>query len=168
MRDLTVTISGLSKTFSCTGWRLGHVIAPPAETIAIRKVHDFLTVGAPAPLQEAGAVGLAFGPDYYNQMANDYRERRELLCSALRDAGFKFTVPEGAYYVLADFSDLSSSNDREFALWLAKDAGIATVPGSSFHATPGLGSNYVRFAFCKRKETLVRAAERIVAIPSLV
>ncbi len=168
MRERTVTISGLSKTFSCTGWRLGHAIAPPAETVAIRKVHDFLTVGAPAPLQEAGAVGLAFGPDYYNQMALDYRERREALCGPLREAGFKFSVPEGAYYVLADFSELSSSGDREFAMWLAKEAGIATVPGSSFHATPGRGSNYVRFAFCKKKETLERAAERILAIRSLV
>jgi aminotransferase len=168
MRDLTITISGLSKTFSCTGWRLGHVIAPPEESIAIRKVHDFLTVGAPAPLQEAGAVGLAFGPEYYNQMALEYRERRELLCGALREAGFKFSVPEGAYYVLADFSDLSQSGDREFALWLAQEGGIATVPGSSFHATPGRGGNYVRFAFCKKRETLERAVERIVAIPSLV
>jgi aminotransferase len=163
-----MTISGLSKTFSCTGWRLGYVIAPPEETVAIRKVHDFLTVGAPAPLQEAGAVGLAFGTDYYNQMAHDYRERRELLCSPLRDAGFRFSLPEGAYYVLADFSELSSTGDREFALWLAREGGIATVPGSSFHATPGLGTNYVRFAFCKRKETLEQAAERIVAIRSLV
>ena len=168
MRDHTITISGLSKTFSCTGWRLGHVIAPPAESVAIRKVHDFLTVGAPAPLQEAGAVGLAFGPDYYNQMAHDYRERREVLCAALREAGFRFSVPEGAYYVLADFSDLSQSSDREFALWLAKEAGIATVPGSSFHATLGRGSNYTRFAFCKKRETLERAAERILAIRSLV
>src|SRR5262245_49887029 len=168
MRDLTVTISGLSKTFSCTGWRLGHAIAPPDETVAIRKIHDFLTVGAPAPLQEAGAVGLAFGADYYNQIAHDYRERREILCAALKEAGFRFSVPEGAYYVLADFSELSQSIDREFALWLAKEAGIATVPGSSFHATPGRGSNYVRFAFCKKKETLERAAERILSIRSLV
>ena len=108
------------------------------------------------------------GPDYYNQMAHDYRERREVLCAALREAGFRFSVPEGAYYVLADFSDLSSSGDREFAMWLAKEAGIATVPGSSFAATPGRGSNYVRFAFCKKKETLERAAERILAIRSLV
>lgn len=168
MRERTVTISGLSKTFSCTGWRLGHVIAPPEETVAIRKVHDFLTVGAPAPLQEAGAVGLAFGPEYYNQMAHDYRERRDLLCSSLTEAGFGFSVPEGAYYVLADFSRFSQSPDREFALWLAKEAGIATVPGSSFHATPGLGGSYVRFAFCKKRETLERAAERIAAIPGLV
>jgi len=97
-------------------------------------------------------------------MAHDYRERRDLLCSALREAGFKFSVPEGAYYVLADFSDLSSESDRDFALWLATEGGIATVPGSSFHATPGLGGNYVRFAFCKKTETLDRAAERLRAM----
>jgi aminotransferase len=168
MRERTVTISGLSKTYSCTGWRLGYAIAPPVETVSIRKVHDFLTVGAPAPLQEAGAVGMAFGPEYYNHLARDYRERRELLCGALAGAGFRFSVPEGAYYVLADFSSLSAEPDREFALWLAREAGIATVPGSSFHATPGIGTNYVRFAFCKKTETLERAAERIARIPQLV
>ncbi|HEX9564531.1 MAG TPA: aminotransferase class I/II-fold pyridoxal phosphate-dependent enzyme [Gemmatimonadaceae bacterium] len=168
MRERTVTISGLSKTFSCTGWRLGYAIAPPAETVSIRKVHDFLTVGAPAPLQEAGAVGMAFGPEYYNHLALEYRGRRELLCDALAAAGFRFTVPEGAYYVLADFSAFSQSSDRDFALWLAREAGIATVPGSSFHATPGIGSRYVRFAFCKKTETLERAAERITRIPQLV
>jgi aminotransferase len=169
MRERTVTISGLSKTFSCTGWRLGYAIAPAAETTAIRKVHDFLTVGAPAPLQEAGAVGLAFPPEYYNTLAHEYRERRDLLCGALREAGFRLTVPEGAYYVLADFSPLNSSqDDREFAIWLAREAGVATVPGSSFHQTQGRGRQYVRFAFCKRRETLQAAAERLIRIPSLV
>ena len=164
MAERTVTINSVSKTYSVTGWRVGWAIAPPELTNAIRKVHDFLTVGAPAPLQEAGAVGLAFGADYYNQMAHAYRERRDLLCGALRDAGFRFSVPEGAYYVLADFSALSRLPDREFALWLAKDVGIATVPGTSFHATPGLGANYVRFAFCKKLDTLERAAERLRAM----
>ncbi len=168
MRERTVTISGLSKTFSCTGWRLGYAIAPPEESVAIRKVHDFLTVGAPAPLQEAGAVGMAFGAEYYNQMAHDYRARREILCGALREAGFSFTVPEGAYYVLADFSALSDSDDREFALWLARDAGIATVPGSSFHASEGRGTKFIRFAFCKKTETLQAAAERLLRVRSLV
>jgi aspartate/methionine/tyrosine aminotransferase len=165
MRERTVTISGLSKTFSCTGWRLGYTVAPPDETVAIRKVHDFLTVGAPAPLQEAGAVGLAFGADYYNDLAAGYRERRALLCDALRAAGFRFSVPEGAYYVLADFSALSDVDDRTFALWLAREGGIATVPGSSFHATPGLGHHHVRFAFCKRRSTLEAAAERLRTLP---
>ncbi|HSA56851.1 MAG TPA: aminotransferase class I/II-fold pyridoxal phosphate-dependent enzyme [Gemmatimonadaceae bacterium] len=168
MRERTVTISGLSKTFSCTGWRLGYAIAPLPETVAIRKVHDFLTVGAPAPLQEAGAVGLAFGPEYYNHLALEYRERRDHLCGALREAGFRFAVPEGAYYVLCDFSALSNTNDREFALWLAREAGIATVPGSSFHATAGKGKQFVRFAFCKKKETLDKAAERLLKIPAMV
>lgn len=111
---------------------------------------------------------MAFPPDYYNQLAADYRERREYLCAALREAGFKFTVPEGAYYVLADFSGLSASNDRDFALWLAREAGIATVPGSSFHATEGRGRRYVRFAFCKTRGTLEQAAERLAKIPAMV
>jgi aminotransferase len=159
MRERTVTISGLSKTFSCTGWRLGYVIAPERETTAIRKVHDFLTVGAPAPLQAAAAIGLGFDRSYYDELAEEYRERRSILCPMLADAGFKFSVPEGAYYVLCDFSALSDKNDVEFALWLAKEAKIATVPGSSFHATLGSGTTYTRFAFCKKKETLERAAE---------
>ena len=111
MRERTITISGLSKTFSCTGWRLGYIVAPEAQTAAIRKVHDFLTVGAPAPLQAAGAVGMHFDADYYNHLALDYRARRTLLCDALREAGFTFTQPEGAYYVLADFSELSDMDD---------------------------------------------------------
>jgi aminotransferase len=168
MRERTVTISGLSKTYSCTGWRLGYAIAPRVETVAIRKVHDFLTVGAPAPLQEAGAVGMSFGPEYYNELALRYRERRDVLCAALQEAGFDFTVPEGAYYVLAGYSSISDTNDRDFAIWLAREAGVATVPGSSFHATPGRGKEYVRFAFCKKAETLNAAAERLVRLRSLV
>lgn len=168
MRERTVTISGLSKTYSCTGWRLGYAIAPAIETTAIRKVHDFLTVGAPAPLQAAGAVGMAFPADYYNQLALAYRERREVLGSALRAAGFSFTLPEGAYYVLADFSALSDRDDREFALWLASEVGVATVPGSSFHATPGMGKRYVRFAFCKKTATIEAAAERLLRIPAMI
>ena len=164
MRERTVTISGLSKTFSCTGWRLGYAIAPAEQTGAIRKVHDFLTVGAPAPLQAAGAVGLAFDADYYNHMALDYRRRRETLVGALGEAGFRFTVPEGAYYVLADFSELSDLGDTEFATWMAREVGVATVPGSSFYHDRALGRNLVRFAFCKREETLERAAERLAGL----
>ncbi|MBV6521325.1 MAG: Methionine aminotransferase [Gemmatimonadaceae bacterium] len=168
MRERTVTISGLSKTFSCTGWRLGFAIAPAAESTAIRKVHDFLTVGAPAPLQVAGAVGMAFPREYYNHLALEYRQRRELLGAALHSAGFSFTLPEGAYYVLADFTAMSSLDDRAFALWLAKEAGVATVPGSSFHATAGLGNRYVRFAFCKTRSTIESAAERLSRVPELL
>jgi len=168
MRDRTVTISGLSKTFSCTGWRLGYAIAPPEMTSPIRKVHDFLTVGAPAPLQAAGAIGMAFGPDYYNQMALDYRERRDMMVAALDEAGFRFSAPEGAYYILADFTPISDLRGVEFAMWLAKEVGVATVPGTSFYHQPSLGERVTRFAFCKKKETLEKAAERLAGITAKV
>jgi aspartate/methionine/tyrosine aminotransferase len=163
MRERTITISGLSKTFSCTGWRLGYAIAPPEMSSPIRKVHDFLTVGAPAPLQAAGAVGMAFDADYYNHMALEYRERRDIMVKALEGSGFKFSAPEGAYYILADFSAISKKESKEFAVWLAKEVGVATVPGMSFYQPPSLGKHLTRFAFCKKKETLERAAERLAA-----
>ena len=168
MRERTVTISGLSKTFSCTGWRLGFAIAPEEQTRAIRKVHDFLTVGAPAPLQAAGAAGMAFDADYYNHLSLDYRARRDLLCAALGEAGFTFSVPEGAYYVLAGFSALSDKDDVAFAKWLASDIGVATVPGSSFYHKRSSGRSLVRFAFCKQLETLERAAERLQGVRAAV
>jgi aminotransferase len=164
MRERTITISGLSKTFSCTGWRLGYAIAPEDQTAAIRKVHDFLTVGAPAPLQAAGAVGMRFDAEYFNHMALEYRQRRDLIVPALRAAGFQFSVPEGAYYVLADFSALSTDDDVTFAKWMAREIGVATVPGSSFYHDPAMGRSLVRFAFCKKLETLERAVERLQAM----
>ena len=162
MRARTVTISGASKTFSVTGWRVGTVVAPPDLTSAIRKVHDFLTVGAPAPLQRAVARGLRELDDrYYLAMSEEYRARRDVLMAALRDAGFACHAPQGAYYVLADFSALSNADDTTFALDLARRGGVATVPGSSFfHARPG-GRTLVRFAFCKRIETLEEAGRRL-------
>ena len=169
MRDRTVTISGMSKTFSCTGWRLGYAIAPERESVAIRKVHDFLTVGAPAPLQAAAAVGMAFDADYYNHLSLDYRARRDSLLPILAEAGFTFSIPEGAYYVLADFSALRDKSDVEFAKWMAADVGVAGVPGSSFyHAGSGRGKNMIRFAFCKKQETLDRAAERLAGLTARV
>jgi aspartate/methionine/tyrosine aminotransferase len=167
MRERTITISGLSKTFSCTGWRLGYAISPPEMSSPIRKVHDFLTVGAPAPLQAAGAVGMAFDADYYNHMALEYRERRDIMVKALEGSGFKFSAPEGAYYILADFSAISKKESKEFAVWLAEEVGVATVPGMSFYQPPSLGKHLTRFAFCKKKETLERAAERLVTIRNL-
>jgi len=165
MRERTVTISGLSKTFSCTGWRLGYTIAPREITAAIRKVHDFLTVGAPAPLQAAGAVGLAFDAEYYNQFQLAYKQRRGVMANALTKAGFKFTQPDGAYYMLADFTAIDAKkDDRAFALWLAEEVGVATVPGSSFYSDPELGRSHVRFAFCKTFETLGKATERLVSL----
>ena len=168
MRDRTVTISGLSKTFSCTGWRIGWAIAPAEQTNAIRKVHDFLTVGAPAPLQAAGALGLAFDAEYYNHLALEYRARRDIMVGALREAGFGFAVPEGSYYILADFAELSDRGDVEFARWMTREAGVATVPGSSFYHAKADAPRRVRFAFCKRRETLEAAGERLAGLRALV
>jgi aminotransferase len=165
MAERTITISGASKTFSVTGWRVGTIVSPPALTDAIRKVHDFLTVGAPAPLQEAVAVGLeTLGPEYYTELAADYRRRRDILCRGLHDSGFKLREPEGAYYVIADFTDLSDLPDDEFARWLTIQHGVATVPGSSFYREPEMGRTWVRFAFCKKEETLRAAVEKLQAV----
>ncbi|HEY7192509.1 MAG TPA: aminotransferase class I/II-fold pyridoxal phosphate-dependent enzyme [Gemmatimonadales bacterium] len=162
MADRTITISGASKTFSVTGWRIGTIVSPPDVTDAIRKVHDFLTVGAPAPLQEAIAVGMeTLGDDYYEGLARDYKRRRDILCRGLVKAGFKCTPPEGAYYVMADFSALSDLPDDEFAKWLTAEHGVAPVPGSSFYSRPELGRKYVRFAFCKTEDMLQQAVERL-------
>ena len=162
MADRTITISGASKTFSVTGWRIGTIISPPDVTDAIRKVHDFLTVGAPAPLQEAIAVGMeTLGDDYYEGLARDYRRRRDILCKGLLKAGFKCQPPEGAYYVMADFSALSDLPDDEFSKWLTAEHGVAPVPGSSFYSRPELGRAQVRFAFCKTEEMLEQAVERL-------
>jgi aspartate/methionine/tyrosine aminotransferase len=172
MRERTVTVSGFSKTFSVTGWRIGTIVAPADLTVAIRKVHDFLTVGAPHPFQEACATALEqLGDDYYHGLAAQYRARRDFMCKALLDTGYRCTPPAGAYYVMADFSGLSDLDDRAFALWLARgdgaadgSGGVATVPGSSFFHDPALGKHLVRFAFCKKAETLEAAAARLRAI----
>ncbi|HEX9691178.1 MAG TPA: aminotransferase class I/II-fold pyridoxal phosphate-dependent enzyme [Gemmatimonadales bacterium] len=165
MAARTITTSGASKTFSVTGWRIGYIIAPAAVTDAVRKVHDFLTVGAPAPLQEGIAVGLdVLGPDYYRALAAQYRERRRICHEALVAAGFDCHAPAGAYYILADFSSLSDRPDDEFALWLTREIGVAPVPGSSFFSTPKLGRHFVRFAFCKTTDMLAEAARRLMSV----
>ena len=165
MRERTITVSGASKTFSITGWRIGWIVAPPEATDAIRKVHDFLTVGAPAPLQEGVAAGLEeLGQEYYEGLETDYRRRREILHEGLTEAGFRCSRPEGAYYVLADFSDVSDLPDDEFARWLTREAGVAPVPGSSFFSDPEHGRDLVRFAFCKTEETLEEAAGRLASL----
>ena len=161
MRERTITINGLSKSYSVTGWRVGWAVAPPAITNAIRKVHDFLTVGAPAPLQEAGAVALSLPASYYRELADRYRERRDHLIPALEKAGFVCYRPRGAYYVMPDISAFGFANDVEFAAYLVKEIGIACVPGSSFYKHPKDGSQQVRFAFCKKPETLDEAARRL-------
>ena len=163
MRDRSVVVNSLSKTYSVTGWRVGYVIAPPDLTNAIRKVHDFLTVGAAAPLQEAGAVALRFPREYYDHLAEDYARRRDLLLPALERAGFRCYVPRGAYYIMTDISEFGFDDDVAFATWLVRDVGVAVVPGSSFYSRPELGRAQVRFTFCKRDETLVAAAEKLIA-----
>jgi aminotransferase len=157
MRERTVTINSLSKSYSVTGWRVGWAIAPAELTSAIRKVHDFLTVGAPAPLQAAGAAALAMPGMYYIELAEEYALRRDLLLGALREAGFKAYKPGGAYYIMTDISAFASADDREFAGRLVKDIGVAAVPGSSFYSRHGGGSQQLRFTFCKQIETLHRA-----------
>jgi aspartate/methionine/tyrosine aminotransferase len=161
MRDRTITINSLSKSYSVTGWRVGWAVAPPAITNAIRKVHDFLTVGAPAPLQEAGAVALSLPPGYYRELADRYRMRRDHLIPALERAGFRCYRPRGAYYVMTDISAFGFENDLQFAAHLIKEIGIACVPGSSFYKHAKDGAQQVRFAFCKKPETLDEAGRRL-------
>jgi aspartate/methionine/tyrosine aminotransferase len=164
MQDRTITINALSKTYSVTGWRVGYVIASPELTQGIRKVHDFLTVGAPAPLQEAGARALALPEQYYTDLAASYQRGRNLLLMALRDASFRCSTPQGAYYIMADFGGLSLLHDRDFTHYLVKDIGVAVVPGSSFFRESERGSRYVRLCFCKKDSTLQSAAERLQKI----
>ena len=161
MRERTVTISGISKTYAVTGWRIGTCLAPPAISQAIRKVHDFLTVGAPAPLQEAAAEGLNFSRDYYSNLADDYRQRRDYLVPALEAAGFKTFRPRGAYYVMTDISEFGFPDDVRFARHLVEEVGVAAVPGSSFYSNPTSGRNRLRFHFARRRETLESAVERL-------
>ena len=161
MRDRTITINGMSKTYSVTGWRVGWTIAPPQITNAIRKVHDFLTVGAPAPLQEAGASALALSADYYQKLAEGYRARRDRLIPVLEEVGFRCFKPRGAYYVMTDISAFGYPDDVSFAQYLVKEIGIACVPGSSFYNDAQDGARQVRFAFCKRDETLDEAGKRL-------
>jgi aminotransferase len=168
MRGRTVTISGASKSFSVTGWRVGWIVAPADLTDAIRKVHDFLTVGAPAPLQEGVAAALDGLPaSFYAGLAATYRDKRDVLHSALEAAGFRSVRPEGAYYILADFTGLRAAtgltgaiDDTAFAIWLSREVGVTPVPGSSFYREGG-GRSTVRFVFCKTEESLGEAARRL-------
>ena len=161
MRERTVTINGMSKTYSVTGWRVGWAVGPEQITNAIRKVHDFLTVGAPAPLQDAGAAALSLPAEYYAKLAEGYRVRRDHLIPALEAAGFKCFRPRGAYYVMTDISAFGFENDVSFTKYLVKDIGVAAVPGSSFYRDPRDGARQVRFAFCKKLETLDAAAKKL-------
>jgi aspartate/methionine/tyrosine aminotransferase len=161
MAERTVTINGMSKTYSVTGWRVGWAIAPPVLSNAIRKVHDFLTVGAAAPLQEAGAVALELPASYYESLARGYDARRQRLVPILERAGFRVYRPRGAYYVMTEIDGLGWDDDVAFARHLVEEVGVAVVPGSSFYQDPAHGRRQVRFAFCKKEETLAEAERRL-------
>jgi aminotransferase len=161
MRERTIVVNGMSKTYSVTGWRVGYIIAPPRITGAIRKMHDFVTVGAPAPLQEAGAVALRLPDSYYADLAAHYQHRRDRLMRMLEEAGLDPMIPRGAYYIMCDIGKWGYPNDVEFARFMVKEIGVATVPGSSFFSDPAAGKDIIRFTFCKREETLQAAEERL-------
>jgi aspartate/methionine/tyrosine aminotransferase len=164
MRERTITINALSKTYSVTGWRVGWAIAPPEVSSAIRKVHDFLTVGAAAPLQEAGAVALKSPLSYYESLAKDYLARRDRLLGILTSAGFQCFKPHGAYYIMTDIGAFDFPDDVEFAKYLVKEIGVAAVPGSSFYRNPSDGRTHLRFTFCKTEKTFQAAAERLAKL----
>jgi aminotransferase len=161
MRERTIVINGMSKTYSVTGWRVGWAIAPPEPTAAIRKVHDFLTVGAAAPLQQAGAIALRSPQSYYDKLATDYAMRRERLLKILSSAGFKVFKPRGAYYIMTDISSFGFSDDVAFAKFLVETVGVAVVPGSSFYNDARDGGSQVRFTFCKKESTLAAGEEKL-------
>jgi aminotransferase len=173
MRDHTIVINGLSKTYSVTGWRVGWVLAPPGPTQPIRKVHDFLTVGAAAPLQQAGSIALHFPQSYYDKLAVSYAHKRERILKILTAAGFTVFKPRGAYYVMTDISRFTDpdptkfpadTKDVRFARYLVEKIGVAVVPGSSFYNDARDGASQVRFTFCKKEETLAAAEERLAKL----
>jgi aminotransferase len=164
MGDRTVTINSLSKSYSVTGWRVGWAISPPWLTGAIRKVHDFLTVGAAAPLQEAGIVALGLPDSYYQQLAAAYQRRRDVLLDILERRRFTCYAPGGAYYIMTDIAGFGFPDDVTFARYLVKEVGVAAVPGSSFYRNPAAGRTKLRFCFCKRDETLAEADRRLEAL----
>lgn len=166
MRERTIVINGLSKTYSVTGWRIGYVLACQELTSAVRKVHDFLTVGAAAPLQEAGVVAMGFPESYYKELAAGYAARRDMLMEALAQAGFYTFRPQGAYYIMTDISGFGFQDDVKFCRFLVEEIGVAAVPGSSFYSKPERGSQQVRFCFCKKQETLAEAAFRLSLLKS--
>ncbi len=161
MRERTITINAMSKTYSVTGWRVGYAIAPPEVTNAIRKMHDFLTVGAAAPLQQAGATTLRLPETYYQKLCQDYLARRDRMLAGLEHAGFRCFRPHGAYYIMADTSAFGFPNDVEFARYMVQEIGVGVVPGSSFYRDPASGAQQVRFTFCKKDATLDEALRRL-------
>ena len=161
MRDRTITINGMSKTYSVTGWRVGWAIAPPEASTSIRKVHDFLTVGAAAPLQQAGAIALELPQSYYLKLAESYLGKRDRMLGILNESGFRCFKPAGAYYIMTDISDFRFPDDLSFSRYLVEKIGIAVVPGSSFYGDPSQGASQVRFTFCKKESTLAACADKL-------
>ena len=161
MRDRSILVNSMSKTYSVTGWRVGWVMASPDLMDSIRKVHDFLTVGAAAPLQQAGVLALGMGPEYYQNLSAEYAKRRDHILASLQSAGLCCFVPRGAYYVMTDIGSLGFADDVAFVRHLIETVGVAAVPGSSFYASPGGGSQQVRFCFCKKYETLEKARSQL-------
>jgi aminotransferase len=167
MRDRSILVNSMSKTYSVTGWRVGWVLAPPDLTNSIRKVHDFLTVGAAAPLQAAGAIALGLGEEYYQGLAREYAKRRDHIITSLESAGFRCFRPRGAYYVMTDVSGFGFAGDVAFVRHLIDNLGVASVPGSSFYAQAGGGSQEVRFCFCKKYETLELARHQLMKLNAI-
>jgi aspartate/methionine/tyrosine aminotransferase len=168
MQDRTVLINGMSKTYGVTGWRVGYAIAPPEITAAIRKMHDFVSVGAAAPLQEAGTLAMRMPHSYYEHMGVAYLHRRDRLLEILAQAGFRCFKPYGAYYIMTDISDFGFEDDIQFSRFLVQEIGVAAVPGSSFYKMPADGKSFLRFAFCKTDQTLDAAAERLSKIKAVL
>ena len=164
MRERSVLVNSMSKTYSVTGWRVGWVLAAPDLTDSIRKVHDFLTVGAAAPLQQAGVLALNMPDAYYTKLATDYKSRRDMLLGLLDRAGFRCFRPDGAYYIMTDIQGFGFSDDYAFVRHMIERVGVAAVPGSSFFADPSNGSSLIRFCFCKKYETLEEAGNRLQRI----
>jgi aspartate/methionine/tyrosine aminotransferase len=164
MRERSVLVNSMSKTYSVTGWRVGWVLAAPDLTDSIRKVHDFLTVGAAAPLQQAGVLALNMPDSYYQKLAHDYQARRDMLLGILEGAGFRCFRPDGAYYIMTDIRDFGFSDDYAFVRHMIDKAGVAAVPGSSFFADSNAGNALIRFCFCKKYETLEEARVRLTKI----
>ena len=164
MAERTITISGASKTYSVTGWRIGWLIAPPALSAGIRKVHDFLTVGAAHPLQIAIAQALELPASFYVELLGDYQERRDAIVSGLQECGFEVAAPDGAYYVMAGIGGFGAKDDVVFARRLIEELAVATVPASSFYHDPALGRGHIRFSFPKKIETIERGLQALRGI----
>ena len=166
LRDRTITVGGLGKSFAVTGWRLGYIISPASVAVAIRKIHDYMTICAPTPLQIAAAAALALPDSYYSEMTAAYHQRRDLMMGALEELGFVATLPQGAYYTMADYTQMdipqAQWDSTRFAQWMTTEIGVAVVPGTSFYSLPGYGEQSIRFAFPKKLATLQAANERMM------